>query len=152
MNESVEPQAAVPRRAFSVVAVVVVGQLALVGLLVLHAPNASAFTRRTHRHYANGMRRVRSPYPGGGTAPAMEAAIRQTWPESLHQAAFNVAWCESRGRATARRGSHLGQFQMGRSEWQRFGNGDPYDPTANAAAAYRYYAYVGSWRPWECQP
>lgn len=139
----------VRRRAFGVVGVCVVAFALTVGA---HSPGANAFSRRARHHYSGGMRRVRAPYPGDGTAPAMEEAIRLTWPESLHRAAFNVAWCESRGRATARRGSHLGHFQMGRTEWQRFGTGSPFDPTDNAAAAYRYYVYIGSWRPWECQP
>jgi hypothetical protein len=98
------------------------------------------------------MRYVRSPYPGVGTAPAMEDAISTTWPARLHRQALNVAWCESRGRAGARNGQYKGHFQIGRSEWQKFGNGDPYDAVSNSAAAYRYYAAVGSWRPWQCQP
>jgi hypothetical protein len=86
-----------------------------------------------------GMRYVRAPYPGVGTAPAMEDAISATW-------------CESRGRASPRDGQYKGHFQIGRSEWQKFGNGDPYNAVSNSAAAYRYYAAVGSWRPWQCQP
>ena len=104
------------------------------------------------RRRSNGMRYTRAPYPGIGTAPAMEAAISVTWPDTLERQALNVAWCESKGSAHARNGQYRGHFQMGRNEWKRFGNGDPYNPVDNAAAAYRYYAYAGSWRPWECQP
>ena len=99
-----------------------------------------------------GMRYVRSPYPGLGTAPSMETAITVTWPTGLHRAALNVAWCESRGRASARHGQYKGHFQIGRSEWQKFGSGDPFNAVENSAAAYRYYRAVGSWRPWQCQP
>ena len=108
---------------------------------------ASALRRR-----ANGMRYTRAPYPGVGTAPAMEAAISVTWPDGLEHQALNVAWCESKGSAHARNGQYRGHFQIGRSEWKRFGSGDPYDAVDNAAAAFRYYSYAGSWRPWECQP
>jgi hypothetical protein len=99
-----------------------------------------------------GMRYVRSPYPGSGTAPGMEQAIRSTWPSKLHRAAMNVAWCESGGRAGARNGQYKGHFQIGRSEWARFGAGSPFNAIDNSAAAYRYYRAVGSWRPWQCQP
>ena len=96
--------------------------------------------------------RVRAPYPGSGTAPAMERAIQTTWPGRLHRAALNVAWCESSGRASARNGQYRGHFQMGRTEWAQFGAGNPYDASDNAAAAYRYFRAAGSWRPWQCQP
>lgn len=99
------------------------------------------------------MRYVRVPYPGEGTAPGMERAIEATWPSHLHREALNVAWCESRGRASARNGQYKGHFQMGSSEWRRYGSGSPFDPIGNSAAAYRYYRAVGgSWRPWECRP
>jgi hypothetical protein len=99
------------------------------------------------------MRYVRAPYPGRGTAPSMENAIRSTWPTHLHRQALNVAWCESRGRASARNGQYKGHFQMGRSEWRRYGNGSPFNAVGNSAAAYRYYRAAGkSWRPWQCQP
>lgn len=101
---------------------------------------------------ASAMRYTRSPYPGVGTAPAMEDAIARTWPAHLERQALNVAWCESKGAAHARNGQYRGHFQMGRNEWKKFGRGDPFNPTDNAAAAYRYYSYAGSWRPWECQP
>ena len=104
------------------------------------------------RRRSNGMRYTRAPYPGVGTAPAMEAAISVTWPDGLEHQALNVAWCESKGSAHARNGQYRGHFQIGRSEWKRFGSGDPYDAIDNAAAAFRYYSYAGSWRPWECQP
>jgi hypothetical protein len=101
---------------------------------------------------AQAMRRVRAPYPGAGTAPAMEAAIRAHWPAKLHRQAMNVAWCESRGRASARNGQYKGVFQMGRREWSTFGRGgNPYNASHNSAAAYRYYKQSG-WRPWECRP
>ena len=100
-----------------------------------------------------GMRYVRAPYPGDGTAPSMEQAIAATWPSHLHREALNVAWCESRGRASARNGQYKGHFQMGSSEWRRYGNGSPFNALDNSAAAYRYYRAVGgSWRPWQCQP
>jgi hypothetical protein len=70
----------------------------------------------------------------------------------LRAQALNVAWCESRGVPTARNGQYKGHFQIGRAEWNRFGSGDPFDPVSNSAAAYRYYAYAGSWRPWQCKP
>jgi hypothetical protein len=97
-----------------------------------------------------GFRRVRAPYPGG--APSMEAAIRATWPPSLHRQAMNVAWCESRGRASARNGQYRGHFQIGTREWSRYGRGNPYNGFDNSAAAYRYFRIVGSWSPWQCQP
>ncbi len=101
---------------------------------------------------AQAMRRVRAPYPGTGTAPAMEAAIRRNWPSHLHRAALNVAWCESRGKANARNGQYKGHFQMGRNEWAKFGKGgNPYNAHHNSAAAYRYYKVAG-WGPWECRP
>lgn len=115
--------------------------VAVAGSALFAAPPAEA-----------GMRYVRTPYPGAGTAPGMEQAIAATWPVSLHHAALNVAWCESRGQASARRGQYKGHFQMGRSEWNRFGRGNPYNAIDNSAAAYRYYSAVGSWRPWQCQP
>jgi hypothetical protein len=99
------------------------------------------------------MRYVRAPYPGSGTAPSMESAIQATWPSHLHRQALNVAWCESRGRASARNGQYKGHFQMGKSEWRKYGNGSPFNPVSNSAAAYRYYRAAGkSWRPWQCQP
>lgn len=101
---------------------------------------------------AGGMRYVRAPYPRMGTAPTMEAAIRITWPDHLERQALNVAWCESRGKASARNGQYRGHFQMGRREWARYGAGNPYNAVDNAAAAYRYFRSAGSWRPWECQP
>jgi hypothetical protein len=101
---------------------------------------------------ADAMRRVRAPYPGRGTSPGMEAAIRSAWPARLHRQALNVAWCESRGRASARNGQYKGHFQMGRREWAKFGRGgNPYNGHHNAAAAYRYYRVAG-WGPWECRP
>ncbi len=100
-----------------------------------------------------GMRYVRAPYPGEGTAPNMEEAIAATWPSHLHGQALNVAWCESGGRASARNGQYKGHFQMGSSEWRRYGNGSPFNAVDNSAAAYRYFVAVGgSWRPWQCQP
>ena len=104
------------------------------------------------RRRSNAMRYTRARYPGVGTAPAMEAAISVTWPDGLERQALNVAWCESKGAARARNGQYRGHFQIGRSEWKRFGSGDPYNAVDNAAAAFRYYSYAGSWRPWECQP
>lgn len=101
---------------------------------------------------ASAMRRVRVAYPGIGTAPSMEQAIARTWPSHLHRQAMNVAWCESRGRASARNGQYRGHFQIGRKEWQMFGSGNPFNPIDNSAAAYRYYRHVGSWSPWQCQP
>jgi hypothetical protein len=101
---------------------------------------------------ADAMRRVRAPYPGFGKAPGMEAAIRATWPASLQRQALNVAWCESRGRASAHNGQYKGHFQMGRKEWAKWGKGgNPYNGFHNAAAAYRYYRAAG-WGPWECRP
>jgi hypothetical protein len=105
--------------------------------------------RRAHR---SSMRYVRSPYPGLGTSPSMEAAIVATFPSSLHKQALNVAWCESRGQAGARNGQYRGHFQIGSSEWKRFGSGNPYNAYDNSRAAYRYYLAAGSWRPWQCQP
>jgi hypothetical protein len=113
-----------------------------VSALVLGAPSAEAR-----------MRYVRAPYPGRGTAPSMESAIQATWPARLHRQALNVAWCESRGRASARNGQYKGHFQMGKSEWRKYGNGSPFSAVGNSAAAYRYYRAAGkSWRPWQCQP
>ena len=110
--------------------------------------------RQRHRvrkaRRSSGMRRVRVGYRG--SAPSMEAAIRQTWPRHLQTAAMNVAWCESRGRSSARNGQYRGHFQIGRKEWAKFGRGNPFNPIDNSAAAYRYYRAVGSWSPWECQP
>ncbi len=103
-------------------------------------------------HRSGSMRRVRSPYPGSGTAPSMEAAIAASFPAVLHRQALNVAWCESRGRASARNGQYRGHFQIGKTEWSRYGSGNPFNPYDNSRAAYRYYQAVGSWRPWECQP
>jgi hypothetical protein len=99
------------------------------------------------------MRYVRAPYPGRGTSPSLERTIRATWPPHLHRQALNVAWCESRGRASARNGQYKGHFQMGRAEWRKYGSGSPFNPIGNSAAAYRYYRAAGkSWRPWQCQP
>ncbi len=101
---------------------------------------------------AEAMRRVRSPYPKAGTAPAMEAAIRAAFPARLQKAALNVAWCESSGKANARNGQYKGHFQMGSREWAKFGGGgNPYNGHHNARAAYRYYKVAG-WSPWECRP
>ena len=98
------------------------------------------------------MRRVRNPYPGTGTAPAMEQAIRANFPAGLQRQALNVAWCESSGKAHARNGQYRGHFQIGRKEWSKFGRGgNPFNAHQNAAAAYRYYKVAG-WRPWECRP
>ena len=133
------------RRARIAAAAVLAAVLSVGAITVLPEP-AQAIRR------SNGMRYTRAPYPGPGTAPAMEAAIAVTWPDRLERQALNVAWCESKGAAHARNGQYRGHFQMGRREWQRFGSGDPFNPTDNAAAAYRYYSYAGSWRPWECQP
>lgn len=115
-----------------------------------HRADALSPKSRSRRHLS--MRYVRSPYPGLGTSPSMEAAILATFPISLHREALNVAWCESRGLASARNGQYRGHFQIGRDEWQRFGSGDPFDAYANSLAAYRYYVAAGSWRPWQCQP
>jgi len=112
----------------------------------------SISSQRSRTHRVARMRYVRAPYPGAGTAPMMEAAIRSTWPDQLEREAMNVAWCESRGEASARNGQYRGHFQMGRSEWARYGAGNPYNPVDNAAAAYRYFQAAGSWRPWQCQP
>ena len=54
--------------------------------VVMPVPAAEAKHRSVITH------RVRAPYPGLGTAPSMEQAIRATWPGSLHRAALNVAW------------------------------------------------------------
>lgn len=114
--------------------------------VVIPIPAAQAKHRSVITH------RVRAPYPGLGTAPSMEQAIRATWPGSLHRAALNVAWCESRGQASARNGQYRGHFQIGRSEWSKYGSGNPFNAADNAAAAYRYFRAAGSWRPWQCQP
>ena len=95
--------------------------------------------------------RVRQPYPGPGTSPTLEAAVA-IWPEALQDEALDVGWCESRGKPSARNGQYRGLFQIGRKEWARFGDGDPYDPTDNSRAALRYYRAVGSWSRWQCQP
>ena len=128
-------------------AVFVAGTTLLAG--VSGAEARTAVARKSHR---SSMRYVRSPYPGLGTSPSMEAAILATFPSTLHRQALNVAWCESRGRATARNGQYRGHFQMGSSEWKRFGAGDPFNAYDNSRAAYRYYVAAGSWRPWQCQP
>lgn len=101
---------------------------------------------------AEAMRRVRKPYPRIGTAPAMERAIRSTWPANLQRQALNVAWCESSGKAHARNGQYRGHFQIGRQEWAKYGKGgNPFNGHHNAAAAYRYFRAAG-WAPWECRP
>jgi hypothetical protein len=125
----------------SIFVVVLTLLLTSVALLVVTSEPASA-----------AMRRVRAPYPGAGTAPSMERAIRAHWPASLQRKALNVAWCESRGKAAARNGQYKGHFQMGSREWAKFGRGgNPYNGHHNAAAAYRYYKVAG-WGPWECRP
>ena len=124
----------------------------------IHRVRTSSVKRRstkrasTRRRGQLGMRYVRSPYPGRGTAPSMEAAISAVFPATLHAQALNVAWCESKGRASARNGQYRGHFQIGRTEWRRFGAGNPFNAVDNTRAAYRYYLAVGSWRPWQCQP
>jgi hypothetical protein len=134
------PRVRLAARARNLVAIVVVFGSVLSVATVAPATPASA------------MRRVRVPYPGPGTAPAMEAAVRAHFPARLHRQALNVAWCESRGRASARNGQYKGHFQMGRREWATFGRGgNPFNASHNAAAAYRYYK-VSGWRPWECRP
>lgn len=98
-------------------------------------------------------RRVRVPYPRPGASPVLEAAIAATWPVELHREALNVGWCESRGKPGAWNGKYGGLFQMGPAEWRKYGSGnDIFDAYDNAAAAFRYYTDVGSWRPWQCQP
>lgn len=95
-----------------------------------------------------------------GSNPQLEEWIAATWPPELVDQAIDVAWCESRGKPTARNGRFKGLFQMGDREWIRYGNGkNPFDPIANSAAAYRYWTAVNNpkkgvtgWRPWECQP
>ena len=101
-----------------------------------------------------GMRRVVKPWPGPGSRPAAEAAIADTWPDQLQRQALDVAWCESRGDATAKnRYGFKGLFQMGAREFRKYGSGnDIFDAHDNAAAAFRYYVDAGGWRPWECQP
>jgi hypothetical protein len=134
------PFAVISHRSVRLVGSVVLCFTLVLGALTVSAPPAAA------------MRRVRAPYPGYGKAPAMEAAIRATWPASLHRQALNVAWCESRGQAGARNGQYKGHFQIGRKEWAKFGKGgNPYNAFHNSAAAYRYYRAAG-WRPWECRP
>ena len=134
------------RRVQALLAAALAVMLACGAVAIAETP-ANALRRRS-----NAMRYTRAPYPGVGTAPALEAAIAVTWPDGLERQALNVAWCESKGSAYARNGQYRGHFQIGRSEWKRFGNGDPYNAIDNAAAAFRYYSYAGSWRPWECQP
>ena len=140
------PQHVIGRRARTVLVTALVVTLACGAVGIVETP-AQAF-----RRHSNAMRYTRAPYPGVGTAPAMEAAIAVTWPDGLERQALNVAWCESKGAARARNGQYRGHFQIGRLEWQRFGSGDPYNAVDNAAAAFRYYSSAGSWRPWECQP
>lgn len=96
------------------------------------------------------MRRVVTPYPGG--SHYLEAVIADTWPEGLRRQALDVAWCESRGKPTARNGQYRGLFQIGRSEWKTIGEGgDVHDGWDNSAGAFRLFVQRG-WRPWECQP
>ena len=79
------------------------------------------------------MNPVRKDYDG--SSPQLEEWIVATWPVELVDEAINVAWCESRGKPTARNGQYRGILQMGRREWAKFGKGDPFDPYANSAAA-----------------
>ena len=105
---------------------------------------------------ADAMNPVRKDYDG--SSPQLEEWIAATWPVELVDEAINVAWCESRGKPTARNGQYRGILQIGRREWAKFGKGDPFDPYANSAAAYRYWSYVErtspgkGWLRWECRP
>lgn len=94
-----------------------------------------------------------------GSRADLEDVIAATWPVEQVDAAIGVAWCESRGKATASNGQYKGLFQMGRREWAKYGLGkSPYDPHANSAAAYRYWSDVErtnpgkGWLRWECRP
>lgn len=47
----------------------------------------------------------------------------------------------------------MGLFQIIPSSLQISGNSNPYDPTANAQAAFLLFALSGySWAPWSCKP
>lgn len=93
-----------------------------------------------------------------GSAPQLEEWVAQTWPVELVDEAIQVAWCESRGKPTARNGQYMGLMQMGRREWAKYGKGkSAYDPIANLEAAYRYYQYRrklngNGWAAWQCSP
>ena len=79
--------------------------------------------------------------------------IRAVWAGTGHEErAVRVAKCESRFDPSARNGQYRGGFQMGASEWQRYGaGGNPHDAMANILAARRYWDVAGGWGPWECK-
>ncbi len=92
-----------------------------------------------------------------GSNPQLEEWIASTWPVELVDDAIDVAWCESRGKPGAVNGRYGGLFQIGPTEWRKFGRGNRFDPIDNSAAAYRYYQYSAKytgngWRPWQCRP
>ena len=95
------------------------------------------------------MNPVRKDYDG--SSPQLEEWIVATWPVELVDEVINVAWCESRGKPTARNGQYRGILQMGRNEWKKYGRGDIFNPIDNLKAGYRLYLDRG-WQPWECKP
>ena len=141
-----------PSRLRPVSLLILASIVAAFGVVAVLFPSGAEARTRVNAPAVLSMRRVRSPYPGPGTSPRMEAAIASTFPAALARQALNVAWCESRGLASARNGQYRGHFQIGASEWRTYGSGDPYNAEDNSRAAYRYYLAVGSWSPWQCQP
>lgn len=86
---------------------------------------------------------ARPPVP-----PRVFVAVRAAWHERAERVqAFNVAWCESRYKTTARNGQFLGLFQMGAWARARYGHGTT--AVAQARRAHAYWADVG-WAPWTC--
>lgn len=78
-------------------------------------------------------------YALGSGLEASEAAILK-----------RIASCESGYRAKAQNGRFKGIFQMGDREFNKFGEGSPFNVHENIKAAIRYYQVSGT-KPWSCK-
>ncbi|HWM18070.1 MAG TPA: LysM peptidoglycan-binding domain-containing protein [Ilumatobacteraceae bacterium] len=94
------------------------------------------------------------------TAPpapaAIEAIIREIWPDDLEARALEIAWRESGYRANAQNWCCYGLFQIHwnahRSWLDDFGVTTAtqlFDARTNARVAYALYQRSGGWGPWE---
>ena len=96
------------------------------------------------------------PPPASTASPGdVEAIIRSVWPDELEGHALEIAWRESKYRATAKNNCCYGVFQIywsvHRSWLAELGITSAeklYDPTLNARAALRLYERAGGWGPW----
>lgn len=136
--------------------------------LATHTPTATATVIPTVEASV-GAQQVAEPTvmpaerPGQLTEAEMrDILLRAGWPESLHNEALAVAWCESRWSpgVVGDGGDSVGLFQLNLATWFPYAGEDASqwaDPLVNARVAWATYQYdigrgYSPWKQWTCKP